>query len=80
MNKNDFFFICQRVWKTKNQGKDWEKSGNLEVNDKWQPCPRREVLSQGSLLHFIKGTVSGEATLPFSFLPPFSMWVNSEMK
>ena len=37
-NKNDFF-ICQRVWKTvKIREKLWEKSGNFEVNDKWQPC------------------------------------------
>ena len=28
------FFICQRIWKTvKCQG----KSGNFEVDDKWQP-------------------------------------------
>ena len=32
------FEICQRVWKTvKCQGKIREKSGNLEVDDKWQP-------------------------------------------
>ena len=38
MNKNDFF-NCQRVWKTvKCQGKIREKSGNVEVADKWQPC------------------------------------------
>ena len=31
-------FICQRVWKTaKCHGKIREKSGNFEVNDKWQP-------------------------------------------
>ena len=33
-----FFFICQRVWKTVIcQRKIREKSGNLEVDDKWQP-------------------------------------------
>ena len=33
------FFVCQRVWKTaKCQGKIREKSGNFEVDDKWQPC------------------------------------------
>ena len=32
-----FFLICQRIWKTvKRQGKIWEKSGNFEVDDKWQ--------------------------------------------
>ena len=32
--------ICQKVWKTaKYQGKIREKSGNFEVDDKWQPCP-----------------------------------------
>ena len=37
-NKNDSL-ICQRVWKnTKCQGKIREKSGNFEVDDKWQPC------------------------------------------
>ena len=36
-NKNGFL-ICQRVWKTiKSQGKIKEKSGNFEVDDKWQP-------------------------------------------
>ena len=48
-NKNVFFFICQRVWKTvKSQGKIREKSGNFEVDDKWQPCtlvkPHREMI------------------------------------
>ena len=34
-----FFLICQRVWKTvKCQAKIREKSGNFEVDDKWQPC------------------------------------------
>ena len=28
----------------------------------------------------LKGTLSGEETLPFSFLPPFSIKVNSERK
>ena len=33
------FFICHRVWKTvKCQGKIREKSGNFEMDDKWQPC------------------------------------------
>ena len=33
------FFICQRVYKTeKCLGKIREKSGNFEMNDKWQPC------------------------------------------
>ena len=37
-NKNDLFWLCQRVWKTvKCQGKIREKSGNFEVDDKWQP-------------------------------------------
>ena len=32
-------FIFQRLWKTvKCQGKIREKSGNFEVDDKWQPC------------------------------------------
>ena len=36
-NKNDFL-TCQMVWKTaKCQGKIREKSGNFEVDDKWQP-------------------------------------------
>ena len=31
--------ICNRVWKTaKYQGKIREKSGNFEVDDKWQSC------------------------------------------
>ena len=31
--------ICPKVWKTaKYQGKVREKSGNFEVDDKWQPC------------------------------------------
>ena len=34
-----FSWIRQRVWKTvKYQGKIWEKSGNFELDDKWQPC------------------------------------------
>ena len=38
MNKNDFLSY-QRVWKAiKCQGKIREKSGNYEVDDKWQPC------------------------------------------
>ena len=37
--KNKKTFIFQRVWKTvKCQGKIREKSGNFEVNVKWQPC------------------------------------------
>ena len=33
------FVICQRVWKTvKCPGKIRERSGNFEVDDKWQPC------------------------------------------
>ena len=33
-----FFLICQRVWKTVEcQEKIREKSGNFEVDDKWQP-------------------------------------------
>ena len=36
-----FFCMCQRVWKTvKYQGKIMGKSGNFEVDDKWQPCNR----------------------------------------
>ena len=32
-------FICQGVWKKETcQGKIREKSGNFEVDDKWQPC------------------------------------------
>ena len=35
------FLIWQRVWKTaKCQGKIREKSGNFEVDNKWQPCVR----------------------------------------
>ena len=39
-NKNDFFgSVRGYVWKTvKCQGKIREKSGNFEVDDKWQPC------------------------------------------
>ena len=34
-----FLLTYQRVWKTvKSQGKIREKSGNFEVDDKWQPC------------------------------------------
>ena len=32
-----FFFIFQRVLKTKMSGENQEKSGNFEVNDKWKP-------------------------------------------
>ena len=36
-NKNEFL-ICHRVWKTaKSQGKIREKSGNFELDGKWQP-------------------------------------------
>ena len=39
MKNKNIFFICQRVVKTvKSQGKTREKSGNFEVDDKWQPC------------------------------------------
>ena len=34
-------FICQRIWKTvKSQGKIREKSGNFQMDGKWQPCIR----------------------------------------
>ena len=38
--KNFFFFFYQLVvWKTvKCQGKMREKSGDFEMDDKWQPC------------------------------------------
>ena len=39
-------FICRSLWKTsKCQGKIREKSGNFEVDDKWQPCNRMPLTS-----------------------------------
>ena len=46
-----FFRLCQRVWKTvKCQEKLREKSGNFEVDDKWQPC----FVVKGSSLEITK--------------------------
>ena len=42
LKNKKYFFICQRVWETaKSQGKIREKSGNFEVDDKWQPYIKR---------------------------------------
>ena len=54
-------FICQRVWKTvKCQGQIREKSGNFEVDDKWQPCignPESETYLTSDKL---KGIINGK--------------------
>ena len=58
--------ICQRVWKTvKCQGKIREKSGNFEVDDKWQLC---NGLSMDSLPY--RWTNHGY----YYFIPPSSVY------
>ena len=36
-NKNDFFYLSEGMENVKCHGKIREKSGNHEVDDKWQP-------------------------------------------
>ena len=71
-NKNDFFFICQRVWKTvKIRETVREKSENFEVNDKWQPC-------FNSRPQFEKASLSRETDRKWQILFSFAKMAETE--
>ena len=51
-NKTDFL-ICHRVWKAVEcQGKIREKSGNFEVDDRWQPCITLTLCKSSGVLDY----------------------------
>ena len=56
--------ICQRVWKTaKYQGKIREKTGNFEVDDKWQPCKWWEIMGLYPCILIVEHFVSTSLTV-----------------